>query len=281
MATWRQLLAEAQAHLGSSSEARRIVERASGYEGAEYHLGLDEHPTSGSMAHFEGMVARRGDGEPLQYVLGEWSFRSLELLVDRRVMIPRPETETVVEVALSELERLDTECPTIVDLGTGSGAIALSLAKEVPGAEVWATDRSADALAVARANLAGLGRPGTRVRLAQGSWFAALPPILRGRLDLVVSNPPYVGEQEVADLPPEVARWEPAEAVVAGPSGLEQVEAILDQAPRWLGRPGTVVVEIAPHQSHQATSLAYEAGFVEAEVRPDLAGWLRALVARM
>jgi release factor glutamine methyltransferase len=279
--TWRTLLAEARARLGSASEARLIVQRASGYEGSEYHACLDEAVTAGPGAHYDHMVGRRQRGEPLQYVLGAWGFRKLDLLVDRRVLIPRPETETVVEVALSELRRLERRRPLVVDLGTGSGAIALSVAAEAPATEVWGTDRSRAALAVARANLAGMGRTGTRVTLAEGSWFAALPSILRGRVDLVVSNPPYVGEREVPDLPPEVAHWEPREALVAGPTGLEQLEAIVGEARRWLARPGSVVLEIAPHQAQMALDLAYGEGFLEADVRPDLAGRIRALVARV
>ncbi len=151
----------------------------------------------------------------------------------------------------------------------------------MPRAQVWATERSLPALAVARANLAGLGQAGTGVRLAEGSWFAALPSIMRGRVHLVVSNPPYVAECEVPDLPPEVARWEPVEALVGGPTGLEQVEAIVSEAPWWLHRPGALVVELAPHHAADAVSLAYESGFSEAEVRPDLAGRPRALVARV
>ncbi|MDP9069751.1 MAG: peptide chain release factor N(5)-glutamine methyltransferase [Actinomycetota bacterium] len=257
------------------------MERASGYEGAEYHSGLDEPVTTRALAHFDDMIRRRAAGEPLQYVLGVWGFRSLDLLVDGRVLIPRPETEAVVEVALAELRGLGPGRPVVVDLGTGSGAIALSVASEVPGAQVWATERSLPALAVARANLAGLGQAGTGVRLAEGSWFTALPPIMRGRVDLVVSNPPYVAEREVPDLPPEVARWEPVEALVGGPTGLEQVEAIVSEAPSWLRRPGALVVELAPHHAAAAVTLAYESGFSEAEVRPDLSGRPRALVARV
>ena len=280
MTTWRELLAEARGRLGSDVDARRIVEKASGYEGADYHVGLDEPVTGRLLASFERMVERRAAGEPLQYVLGSWGFRGLDLLVDRRVLIPRPETEVVVEVALGELGRLRARRPVVVDLGTGSGAIALSIAAEVADAEVWATDRSGDALAVARANLAGLGWAGSRVRLAEGSWFDALPPILRGRVQLVVSNPPYVGETEVPDLPPEVARWEPVEALVGGATGLEQVETIVGAAPRWLARPGTLVMELAPRQAGSAVALAYEAGFGEAETIADLTGRLRVLVAR-
>lgn len=278
--TWRQLLAGARTRLGSAVEARRIVERASGHEGAQHHAHLDEAATARAAAHVDRMVERRRAGEPLQYVLGAWGFRHLDLFVDHRVLIPRPETEAVVEVALGELRRVGARSPVAVDLGTGSGAIALSIAGEAPGAEVWGVDRSPDALAVARANLAGLGRAGAGVRLVEGSWFAALPPILRGRVHLVVSNPPYVGEGEVDDLPPEVARWEPRAALVAGPTGLEQIESIVDEAPRWLARPGAVVVEIAPHQREAAEAMAREAGFVDVAVLPDLAGRARVLVGR-
>ncbi|MGQ0520969.1 MAG: peptide chain release factor N(5)-glutamine methyltransferase [Actinomycetota bacterium] len=278
---WRALLKEAEVRLDSAHDARRIVERASGFEGAEHLLHLDDPVTVRAAAHYERMVERRAGGEPLQYVLGSWAFRTLDLFVDRRVLIPRPETETVVEVVLAELGLLAPRSPVVVDLGTGSGAIALSVAREVPGVEVWGVDRSADALAVARANLAGLGRAGASVRLAEGSWFAALPPALRGSVDVVVSNPPYVAEHEVPDLPPEVARWEPMGALVAGPTGLEQVEAIVAEAPRWLGRPGALVVEIAPGQREAAAALARDAGFTSIDVRRDLCGRARVLVGRV
>jgi len=182
---WRTFLAEAErrfeaAGLPSAAvDARRIVERASGYEGAELVLGLAEPATQRGVHFFDLMVGRRLAGEPLQYVLGEWSFRTLDLMVDPRVLIPRPETEQVVEHALVELDRVAAargDAPvTVVDLGTGSGAIALSIAAERPGVDVWATDASGAALDVARANLAGIGRAGRRVRMAEGSWFEALP----------------------------------------------------------------------------------------------------------
>jgi release factor glutamine methyltransferase len=279
---WRDLLDEATARLGSKLDARRIVERAGGFEGADFHAGLDEPVTTRAVAFFDSMVERRAAGEPLQYVLGAWGFRSLDLYVDRRVLIPRPETEQVVEVALAELRSLcvaGVAEPLVVDLGTGSGAIALSVAVEVPAAKVWATDSSAEALAVARANLAGIGRAAARVRMEEGSWFAALPGLLQGRIDLVVSNPPYVAEADV--LPPEVAEWEPSSALVSGPTGLESVGEILRDAPVWLRRPGVAVIEIAPHQADEAVRLALSCGFVDAEVRPDLAGRARALVARV
>ena len=281
MTTWRSLWAEAEAALRSGIDARRIVERASGYDGAELLVHLDERAPERAVPFVESMVARRAAGEPLQYVIGRWGFRALDLYVDRRVLIPRPETEAVVEVALGELRRLEVRgrSAVVADLGTGSGAIALSMASE-GRAVVWASDVSAGALAVARANLAGLGsRHARSVRLVQGRWFDALPGELRGGIDVVVSNPPYVADGEA--LPAEVAGWEPPEALFAGATGLEAVAEIVAAAPAWLARPGALVVEIAPHQATAALRMARQAGLDGVTVRPDLQGRPRALVARV
>lgn len=269
-----------EAHIPSPEvSVRRIIERAAGFEGAEYGLRLSEPATERGVGFFDLMLERRLSGEPLQYVLGEWSFRTLDLMVDRRVLIPRPETEMVVEFALDELARLHVEEPQVADLGTGSGAIAFSVAAERPRALVWATDVSADALDVARNNLAGLGAPGSRVMLCEGSWFHALPESLRGALDLVISNPPYVAASD--ELPAEVADWEPTGALVPGPTGLEAIEVIVAEAPAWLARPGVLVVEVAPTQADAVLALAEGAGFTNARVAPDLWGRPRALVARI
>jgi release factor glutamine methyltransferase len=169
----------------------------------------------------------------------------------------------------------------MVDLGTGSGAIALSLALEVGGGMVWGTDVSLDALAVARANLAGMGgTAASRVRLVEGSWWDALPSSLRGRVLLTVSNPPYVTEAEVEGLAPVVADWEPRQALVAGPTGLEAITSVVERAPEWLARPGVLVIEIAPYQGDPAVALASNAGASSVEIRRDLAGLDRALIAR-
>ena len=277
--TWRHLHALATERLGSDLEARRIVERTSGREGPDWLLTLDEPVPKRALPFFDDMVERRVAGEPLQYVLRRWGFRTLDLLVDRRVLIPRPETEVVVEVAIRELRRVASQCPLVADLGTGSGAIALSIAVEVPDVHVWATDASADALAVARANLAGVGSPAAvRVRVAQGRWFDALPAAFRGQFDVVVSNPPYIASDEV--LPPEVADWEPQTALVAGPAGTEAIAEIVAGAAPWLAPHGAVVVEIAPHQADEARALALDAGYGDVEIRPDLNGRARVLVAR-
>jgi release factor glutamine methyltransferase len=273
--SWRELLAETERAVFSSVDARRIVEEACG---DDWQLRLDEPATERAVAHLDAMVARRAAGEPLQYVLGRWGFRDLDLFVDRRVLIPRPETEVVVDVALEALKGRAE--PTVVDLGTGSGAIALSIAVETDDAHVWATDASADAIAVARANLAGVGRAATRVRLVEGSWFVPLPPMLAGRVDLVVTNPPYIAEREVPDLPPEVAHWEPHAALVAGETGLEQLQVIVAEARPWLKPDGALVAELAPHQAEAAVVLAYAAGFTAVEIRSDLTGRPRVLLAR-
>jgi len=291
---WRQLRDESLAKLRAAGvedpegELRWIVERASGRTPAEQVAALDEPATVREVTFVDQMVERRAGGEPLQYVLGRWAFRTLELMVDRRVLIPRPETEVVAGLTLDALAAWDRRhaeagagarpVPIAVDLGTGSGAIAMSLAAERwPHVEVWATDASPDALAVARANLAGLGRRAGVVRLVEGDWFAALPEDLAGRIDVVVSNPPYVAEADA--LPPEVADWEPSSALLAGPDGLDDVRRIVADAPAWLAPDGVLVVEIGETQGDAALALAEAAGFEQATIEPDLAGRPRALVA--
>lgn len=283
--SWRELREDCAARLRAGGvddpvqELRWILERASGRSAAEQVGALDEPVTEREVRWVDDMVGRRAAGEPLQYVLGRWGFRSLDLLVDRRVLIPRPETEVVAGLAIEVLAGLGRP-GRAADLGTGSGAIALSLAAELwPAVEVWATDASADALAVARANLAGLGRRASVVRLVAGDWFGALPDDLRGRFDVVVTNPPYVPSG--APLPGEVADWEPRAALVPGPTGLEDIERIVAEAPGWLAEDGVLVVEIGDEQGDAARALAERAGFGEVRVEPDLTGRDRAIVARV
>ncbi len=275
--TWRELLADASARLGDRDDARRIVEEASGWSPAELIVHLDEPSTVLTAKRCAVMVERRAAGEPLQYVLGRWGFRALDLLVDRRVLIPRPETEQVVSFALEALDAIDSPAPVAVDLGTGSGAIALALAFERRSLSVWATDASADALAVARANLAGIGRAARRVRIVEGDWYRGLPDELRGRVDVVVSNPPYVADRD--ELPDEVERWEPQAALRGGPEGLDHIALIVEGAPAWLHERGALVVEIGEEQGDAVLALAHRAGFASATIRPDASGRPRALVA--
>ncbi len=275
--TWRALHHLALERLESASEARRLVERASGNEGVDFVLHLDDVATPRTVSFFLDMVERRAAGEPLQYVLGRWGFRRLDLYLDRRVLIPRPETEMVVQVALNELVRLGRR-PIVVDLGTGSGVIALSIALEAPTARVWATECSPGAAAVARANLTGLGTlAASRVRIVEGDWFDPLPGLLMGHVQMVVANPPYVADGEELDA--EVDEWEPREALRSGPSGIEDIERIVKEAPGWLARPGVLVVEVAPHQAGVVVDLAHAAGFTSVDVRRDLTGRDRILLA--
>jgi release factor glutamine methyltransferase len=283
--TWRELLDEATSRLATAGsdtadvDARWIVADCLGVGPGQLAGALGDRATERGVARFDDLVARRSRGEPLQYVLGSWGFRTLDLMVDRRVLIPRPETESVVEVALRELDAMGARerATRVVDLGTGSGAIALSIAVERVRTEVWATDASEDALAVARANLAGIGRPGARVRTVGGHWFAAVPPDLAGTVDLVVSNPPYVAA--TAALPAEVAEWEPTHALWSGPDGTDDLRHIVAETPRWLAPGGALVCELSPEQAGTMVDVAAE-HFEEAHVADDLTGRPRALVAR-
>lgn len=285
---WNELLVETTGRLegagieGAAQEARWMLQEASGMDGAEWVLGATEPATVRGVTRLDAMVQRRCGGEPIQYVLGRWEFRTLDLLCDRRALIPRPETEQVVDHALEALDqallsRPDGHQAIAADLGTGTGAIALSIAVERPGAEAWATDRATDALAVARANLAGLGMGAKHVRVVEGSWFAALPDELRGRLDLVVTNPPYVAAHE--ELPTAVADWEPTEALVSGPTGLEAYEELLGQVVDWLAPGGAFVAELGATQGAAVSGLAEAAGLVDVRIEPDHIGHDRTLVA--
>lgn len=285
--TWREVAAETEARLSGiaaspANETRWIIERAAGFDGGEYVLGLDENVTERGMHFHDLMVERRLAGEPLQYVLGRWGFRTLDLFVDPRVLIPRPETEMVAGLAIDELvamRRNGIDRPVAVDLGTGSGAIGLSMAVEVERAQIWITDASSEALVVARSNLAGIGRAATRVSAAQGSWFEALPAELRGTVDLIVSNPPYVAVgDEVEDV---VREWEPQSALFAGDDGLDDIRKIVTDAVTWLRPGGTLVLEMAPDQVPVVTDLALANSFVTVERHSDLAGRPRAVVARV
>lgn len=283
--TWRQLAIEAEEQLAQVSEtpavdAKRIVERASGNEGAEYILGLDEAVAERGMFFFDQMLARRLTGEPLQYVLGRWGFRRLDLLVDKRVLIPRPETELVTEYAIKEVDRLRTETDRVqvADLGTGSGAIGLSIAFERERVDVVLTDFSDDALAVARANLAGIGRAATNVRVYQGSWFDALPSEQKGTFGVIVSNPPYVATTDRLDE--SVLRWEPHSALFAGDDGLDDLRILFSQSPEWLGVNGALVVEIGESQVDAVRALATENGFTDISSYVDLSQRPRVIVAR-
>lgn len=276
--TLRAAVAQTAAVVGSAHEARWICEVATGLDGGEYDGALDEPLTERMVAHLDAMVARLGTGEPLPYVLGRWSFRHLDLAIDRRVLIPRPETELVSAAAIALASVV--EGPRVVaDLGTGSGAIGLSMADELPLADttVWITDVSDEALAVARANLAGLGRPASNVRVGIGSWYDALPP--GAVFDVIVSNPPYVAEG-APELAATVADWEPAGALFAGGDGLAAIRLLIDGASERLAPGGSLVLEIGADQGEAVRSLLEASDLTSVEIRQDLAGHDRIAVAR-
>jgi release factor glutamine methyltransferase len=206
------------------------------------------------------LLARRATREPLAYVLGEWGFRRLMLNVDRRVLVPRPETEIVVERCLARIAGRDE--PRVLDVGTGSGAIALAIADEHPGAKVTGIDASAPALEVARSNEARTGLP---VELLEGDLFAGLPA---GPWDLVVANPPYVSPGDIELLQPEVRDWEPREALV----GEGATDAIAEGARAVLRPSGALVLEVADGTATRVASLLRELGYSGIETTRDLAG---------
>lgn len=282
--SWRELWLET-AEVHGRPQARWLCEEASAAFGDEFDDVLDHPATERSVAHLDAMLARLSHGEPLQYVLGHWSFRRLDLLVDQRVLIPRPETELVAGVAIDlarSLARSGARPVRCADLGTGSGAIGLSLLHELRrgSAEVWLTDVSGDALDVARANAAGLGMAAAGARFGHGPWFEALPTELRGSFGVVVSNPPYVALDD-PDLDHSVRAWEPATALFAGSDGLDDVRHLAAAAPEWLQPDGWLVLEIGSRQGEATGSLLAGAGFVDVEVRPDLAGLDRMVLGRL
>jgi release factor glutamine methyltransferase len=230
------------------------------------------------------MVARRLTGEPLQYVMKSWAFRHLDVMVDNRVLIPRPETEVVVQTAIdlaNVMLRKSKLKLRVADLGTGSGVIGLSLANELPrgSTEVWLTDLSADAIEVARANLAGSGLINSDVRIVQGSWFAALPSELKNSFDLIVSNPPYIGVYDPS-VEASVRNYEPHLALFAGSDGLDAYREIIAHAGEWLVTDGWLILEIGHQQGDLVRELLAQNKFEQIEIRQDLAGRDRIAIAK-
>lgn len=280
-----ELFNEIKLKTGSAQIANWIVSEAIG---RPYFQALSEDLTAddGSVLRALEYSRRLEEGEPIQYVLGRWSFRDLELVVDHRALIPRPETEVVVEVALQCLKKRRVDHPRILELGTGSGAPAIALATEIPGAYVLGTDLSVDALSLARANLRLYSdRISGHMELIQADWFRAIDPdeqplIDSGEFDLIFSNPPYIGQDDYDLLEPLVRDWEPRSALLSGERGTEQLETILRWAPRYLAQSGCLVLEMDPAQVGPVVEFAQNIGY-ECEVFCDLAERKRGLVAKL
>jgi len=271
--TLGDVLRRAAEHLGKTSETARLdaellLAHSLGRERIELYTDFDRPLTDAELDGYRALVARRAKREPVAYILGEWGFRRLTLAVDHRALIPRPETEIVVERCLARLR--DVEAPRVLDVGTGTGAIALALADELPGARVTAIDVSADALALARENVA---RTGLDVELLEHDLRAGLPA---GPWDLVVSNPPYVEPAELDTLMADVRDFEPHVALV----GRGATEAIARAAMAELTPGGWLVVEVGDGQAAGTLTLLEGLGYAEGRITPDLAGRDRVVEGR-
>jgi len=255
-------------------DAEILLSQATGWDRAHLAAEPEARLPVGASREFGEMVRRRVRREPVAYIIGRKGFRRVELLVDRRVLIPRPETELLVELAL------ELEPDHVLDVGTGSGAIALAIADEIEGAHVTAIDTSFDAVRVAQANTERLGL-GDRVDVVLRG-----PSSLRGTapggrpIDLLVANLPYVTEDEWGELAPEIRDYEPRGAVVPGPTGLEAIEALAEELFGLAPRPTVVALEIGAGQADEVTRLISAAGYETTETRRDLAGHDRVVIGR-
>ncbi len=248
-------------------DAELLLAQATGRDRAELTAAPEAGVEPAAARRFGAMVRRRVAREPVAYILGRKGFRRIELAVDPRVLIPRPETELLVEVALELVPR------RALDVGTGSGAVALAVADELPQTDVVATDTSLEALEVAKANRDRLGL-GERVRLAHG------PIAADERFDLLLANLPYVSEGEWEGLAPELTRFEPRRALVAGVAGLEAIEDLLAAVATGRLRTRAVALEVAAGQAPTVAQLVRRAGFDSVETRRDLAGIERVVLGR-
>jgi release factor glutamine methyltransferase len=254
-------------------DAELLLGEAMGCERAALIADSATEVPAAAGRRFGEMVRRRLRREPVAYILGRKGFRNLELAVDRRVLVPRPETEMLVELAL------ELQPASVLDVGTGSGAIALAVADELPECAVTAMDTSPGALELARANAERLGL-GERVRFLEGT----LPE--GESFDLVLANLPYVAERDWPSLQPEVTQWEPREALLAGPDGLDVYRAFIPECPGHLHRyagqkTGALAVEVGDGQAEAVGALMEEAAFGTIEARRDLAGIERVVVGRV
>jgi release factor glutamine methyltransferase len=256
-------------------DAELLLCEATGWDRAQIATGPDMRLPVGASGQFAEMVRRRVRREPVAYIVGRKGFRRIELIVDRRVLIPRPETELLVEVALELRPR------TLLDVGTGSGAIALAVADELPDTKLVATDVSTDALRIAQDNASRLGLQ-DRIELVSRGLHSLRGAEPDGRpFDLLVANMPYVSESEWEGLAPEIREYEPRQALVAGPTGLEAMEALLAGVARLERRPTAVALEVGAGQAEPVAKLVAEAGYGRLERRQDLAGIERVVVGRL
>jgi release factor glutamine methyltransferase len=256
-------------------EARFLLADLLGVDAASLHLRRDDRVSAEQRLRYEDWIARRATREPAQYIAGRVEFHGVELAVDARALIPRPETEGLVDVVLDESL---PQGAVVLDAGTGGGCIAIALALARADLIVRAIDRSEEAVALARENVRrhGLER---RVEVTCAD-FGAVPAAWTDAFDVVVSNPPYVPQEDWCGLQVEVREHEPYVALVPGPTGLEACTALAATSERVLRRGGTIVLEVGFLQAEAVAALLAAHGFSSTERRPDLAGIPRYVVAR-
>jgi release factor glutamine methyltransferase len=253
-------------------DAELLIGHALGFSRTQLYLQFERPLAEDELAKLRPLVRRRAQREPLQYILGEVEFLGLRLKVDRRALVPRPETEELADLLVRRFSPR-----RILDLGTGTGALALALASAFPEAEVTAVDRSSDALSLARENSAVLGLE--RVMFLESDWFSQIPPGRRP-FDLVVSNPPYLTEEEWETAQPEVREFEPRQALVAAGSGRADLERILRETPQHLLEGGWLALETGVAQHAALFKVAEEAGFSTSESLRDMSGRERFFLAQ-
>jgi release factor glutamine methyltransferase len=254
--------------------AELLVGHALGLKRMQLYLRFEQPLTESDLEKIRPLVRRRSAREPVQYIVGETEFFGLKLKTDRRALIPRPETERLLEILVTRLA--GSPPAQVLDLGTGGGALALGLATAFPSAVVTAVDTSESALALARENGATLSLA-ERVKFLSSNWFSALPA--GGLFELIVANPPYLSAEETAQAAPEVREFEPVTALTAGGQGLDELKKILADAPRFLVPGGLLALETGTAQHAELLRLAVAAGFSPAESLPDLAGRDRYVLA--
>jgi release factor glutamine methyltransferase len=256
--------------------AELLVGHALGLKRMQLYLQFERPLSEPELEKIRPLVRRRGQHEPVQYILGETEFFGLKLKVDRRALIPRPETEQLLELVT---QRLAAPPVQVLDLGTGGGAIALAAAKHYPDASVTAVDLSEEALALARENAAALDLAG-RVTFLRSNWFEQLSA--DARFDLIVANPPYLTAAETAAAAPEVRAFEPVQALTAaGPEGLADLQVIIAAAPKFLAPGGLLALETGIGQHAALLRLAQESGFTAVESRQDLTKRDRFVLAKL
>jgi release factor glutamine methyltransferase len=254
-------------------DAEMLMAETLRIERSRLYLNSDGALDNAAVARFNALVARRAAGEPVSYIIGRREFWSLDFVVTPAVLTPRPETELLVETALKLIAAKPS--PRILDLGTGSGAIAVSLAKEIPEAEIAATDISDDALEIARANARRHGVE-KRISFVAGDLFA---PVAGVKFDLIVSNPPYIRRGDIATLPRDVRGFEPLIALDGGADGLDFYRRIAREAPNYLTGGGFLAVEIGADMGEEVARLFSDAGFDDVRIEKDLAGLERVVSA--